>query len=504
MLKIVLLSLHLVTFASSRVVPNLDAIRTNMMMTEEKMLEGGSQTLTEKEILVDNLIRNLKREELNAGLRNLSTFAPAMHFFQAKPLIERSKIFEIIKKIPKGASLHVHNTASVSTTWIIRNLTYRPEAEYCTNSNGLTIFTAGDHKNCVDEAVNIQQRRFGMNFNQIRDFDAWLSSKISLVNDNPSIKHSNINEVWTEFEEIFDTIENLLTFLPFYKDYHYRMLQEFYDDGIFYTEFRTSFNELYDNFGNFYDHVQSAGVLYDVVREFGVTHSNFVGAKAIYSVFRRSDEQKLAKRVTMFTQVKMNFPNFVIGFDFVGQEDLGVPLICLQQVIGALPPETQFFFHAGETNWWGTSIDFNIIDAILFNTTRIGHGYALLKHPLLWNTVLTKNIAIEVSVISNQVLHLVSDLRNHPAAIYFALNLPVVITNDDPSFWNALGLSYDWYYAFMSLSPATSGLKFLKQLSLNSIKFSILSAQERMKMEKIFSVEWDRFLNEILQRNSFK
>lgn len=136
----------------------------------------------------------------------------------------------------------------------------------------------------------------------------------------------------------------------------------------------------------------------------------------------------------------------------------------------------------------------------MLNTTRIGHGYALLKHPIIWNAVLTKRIAIEVSVVSNQVLHLVHDLRNHPAAIYLALNIPVVITNDDPSFWGAKGLSYDWYYAFMALAPANAGLKLLKQLALNSIQYSILTWEERKRFDYIFNVEWDGFLNKIINK----
>lgn len=104
-------------------------------------------------------------------------------------------------------------------------------------------------------------------------------------------------------------------------------------------------------------------------------------------------------------------------------------------------------------------------------------------------------------MISNQVLHLVHDLRNHPAAIYMALNIPVVITNDDPSFWGAKGLSYDWYYAFMALAPANAGLKLLKQLAMNSIHYSILTLEERKKFEFVFNGEWDVFLNEIIRKN---
>lgn len=111
------------------------------------------------------------------------------------------------------------------------------------------------------------------------------------------------------------------------------------------------------------------------------------------------------------------------------------------------------------------------MDALLLNTKRIGHAFALPKHPQLWSTIKKRNIAIEVSPLSNQVLGYVWDLRNHPASFLIAENFPIVISADDPGVWNAKGLSYDFYYAFMALAPAEADLKFLKQLALNSIKY---------------------------------
>jgi adenosine deaminase CECR1 len=54
-------------------------------------------------------------------------------------------------------------------------------------------------------------------------------------------------------------------------------------------------------------------------------------------------------------------------------------------------------------DWFGSPTDFNVIDAVLLNTTRIGHGYSIMKHPYIWNAVKTRDIAIEINPISNQV-----------------------------------------------------------------------------------------------------
>ncbi|XP_038383492.1 adenosine deaminase 2-like [Canis lupus baileyi] len=195
---------------------------------------------------------------------------------------------------------------------------------------------------------------------------------------------------------------------------------------------------------------------------FAKKHPGFIGIKLIYTDHRFKNVSFIMKSVQTAMALRIMFPRMVAGFDLVGHEDTGYSLFDYKEAL-MIPTlhgvKLPYFFHTGETDWLGTSIDRNLLDALILNSTRIGHGFALTKHPAVWADSRKKNIPIEVCPISNQVLKLVSDLRNHPAAVLMASGYPMVISSDDPAIFGAKGLSYDFYEAFMGIGGMEADLR---------------------------------------------
>lgn len=115
-----------------------------------------------------------------------------------------------------------------------------------------------------------------------------------------------------------------------------------------------------------------------------------------------------------------------------------------------------------------------------------------------------RGIAIEVNPISNQVLGLVSDLRNHPASVLFSQNFPIVVSNDDPGLWGASGLSYDFYEAFMGIMSYDSDIRAIKKLALNSITYSSLNKVEKNLAFNLWKKKWQNFVRKFNQQHNIQ
>ncbi|CAG9859862.1 unnamed protein product [Phyllotreta striolata] len=469
--------------------------RDEILKLEAAEFLGGNVNLSVKEKRVDEVIQAARKREMIKAHENSSEFLPSQHFFKVKNKISTSEVFSIIRKLPKGGSLHTHFLAGVSLDYIIKNITYRKDiyGGYVNGVFKLKFFAEGD-PNANATWTKLEKYR-----QSDPNFDLWLKTQLSLVVENPQETYPTADAIWTKFKKTFTTQYDMVCYKPIFEDYIYQLLKELHDDNVMYTELRGTFMPLYELNGTIYNKEEFFEIFIGVTEKFKRDHPDFLGVRYIHNLYRGVSVEDLTVDLQELVELQEKFPDFICGFDFVGHEEEGHRLFDFHRALLPFAGRLKFFFHAGETNWFG-STDLNLIDAILLNASRIGHGFSFDKHPKLAEMAREKDICVELCPVSNQVLKLVDDSRNHPAVNLLARGFPVVVCNDDPAVWGAEGLSYDWYVAFMAMTPEGAGLKVLKRLASNSLLYSSMGESGKRDSVRKWEQKWEVFLDEILNQ----
>lgn len=261
---------------------------------------------------------------------------------------------------------------------------------------------------------------------------------------------------------------SLLCYEAAYKGHFRRILWRFAEDGISYAEIRLAMNYMFtiqsDDGTREYGHGEIMQMLADVLKEetpkIQASGLTFYGVRIIYAVLRGAPKEAMKWCMDTCIELKQKFPDLICGrypfdhsilrvankdtiaFDMQGQEDLGHPLthwipelLEMRAKIRTLGLDLPFIFHAGETLDHGGDTDSNLFDAILLGTKRIGHGFSLIKHPLLMQLCKERNIAIETCPLSNEVLGLCPTTKTHHLPILLSNCIPCTINSDDPGSW---------------------------------------------------------------------
>ncbi|XP_045770255.1 adenosine deaminase 2-A-like [Maniola jurtina] len=470
--------------------------RNSLIQEELEMMAGSDIVLNDIEEKANNIIMKLKEKEIDCGFVNPQYHNFSKHFFDYKEEVKNSELFKIIQKMPKGAALHGHDTGILSPDYVV-SLTYLEDLFVCFEGKYIQFLFSLEMPTspCNTEWQLMRDARYSSG--NVEKFDAVLRKYFTIVIDNPHEVYTDVNAVWSAFQQYFIATTGLFTYKPVWEKYFYDTLLAFREDNVMYVEIRSVLPELYDLYGTKYGILDTAASYKMTHDQFMNDYPDFFGAKIIYAPLRSVDAKTVKEYIANAKILKKEFPDIIAGFDLVGQEDLGMPTKEFFKILFEAGDELNYFFHSGETNWFGTTSDENLADAIALNTRRIGHGYAIIKHPLLMEEVKKRNIALEVNVISNAVLELVSDIRNHPLASFLAFNLPVVISSDDPGVWESEPLTHDFYVTFVGVASRRADLRLLKKLALNSLYYSEYSNKDKIVHE--FEIRWTKFIEGIIQ-----
>lgn len=449
-----------------------------------------------------------------------SPIFPGMAFALSRGRIKSSKLWQIVRRMPKGALLHTHFEAMVDATWLI---------DQALDTEGMTIVASGplDDESAL-EKVTISFRfvdpppkwsnegskcpiwtntyipntpipaltaasSFPYSTRGRPAFTQWLLTRSTIIPSEAFSHHRGPSNIWAKFRTCFPLLASIIFYEPIFRASLRRVFTELLADSIRWVDFRITFVFSYHRTGQTTPETTYDAMLLafeDELARFRATPlgSYFWGARFIWTTRRNLPKRAIIADMLSCISHKKRFPTLISGYDFVGEETIGRTLLdlfpeilwfcnhCAQEDV-----EIPFFFHAGECLGDGDSTDDNLFDAVILHTRRIGHAFSLHKHPLLIEMIKENNILVEACPISNEVLRLTSSIMSHPVPALLARGVSVALCNDDPAILGhgENGLTHDFWQALQGWDNL--GLEGLGSLAENSVRFAAFGPDQNQQ-----------------------
>lgn len=481
----------------------------------------------------EEIVRHIRRKELltvwSGEHEEIHHLFPGMEFLTARSLIESTKLFKILRKMPKAALLHVHMEATVSAARLLELALEHPAMHIrfttpVADKSGMPpieirpIFDDEHDGTATDLTSHGYKPGAWIPLTKARStyahgpqkFDELVIGALTINPNEAYGTHNTVAKIWTKFSACHQFIEGIVRFVPIWEKYVYEFFRSCIDDGIMYTEARISFLQktMKDEKGqDTITHDKWIEVFDKMLRrireELGSENNadKYFSAKIIYTTLRWVTTDELELCLEECLTLKQKYPHIIAGFDLVGDENVYIPLkdyveplLRFKQRQKELGIEIPFLFHAGETLGDGSAADDNLFDAILLGTKRIGHGYSLAKHPHLMELCKERGIAVEVCPISNEVLRLTSSMPMHPLPVLLNNGIPVALATDNPTTFGNL-LSHDLYQVL--ISSEITGLETLAVMARDSLTYSMLNSEEKREALDVWEKRWKAFVADI-------
>ncbi|KAI9148671.1 Adenosine deaminase CECR1-A [Paramyrothecium foliicola] len=357
--------------------------------------------------------------------------------------------------------------------------------------------------------------------------EEWLCNKLVFHEEEVHNSIQTAEGAWELFNARTQMMKGLFNYETAYRSYTRACLQEFVNDNIQYAEIRVNFMKsnkvLSDDGSRQMENSEIVKLIRDEYESFQSTSGDvFKGLKIIYCTPRSFEPNVVKSALAECLKFKLDYPeyiagqcsfcsfpfkvadpNIILGFDLVGEEAKGRPLkdfvaelLQFQEDCEASGVEIPLLLHCGETLDIGTKVDRNLVDALLLGCKRIGHGFALSRHPAIMEEMKAQNICLECCPISNQILGLTPRMSGHTIYGLLANNVHCSISSDNGTLFNSM-LSRDFYQVLIGKADMT--VYGWRQLIEWSIEHACMSEEERFSVFSAWEIKWDAWLQWVIQ-----
>ena len=455
-------------------------------------------------------------------------FPPHSYFPSVKNLYEDSgDLFKFLDSMPKGGLLHIHSGAVGNLDWILDT------GIFMTDVYGTKCWI---NKKIVDNPNPYQKgddNLFKFSIDKpIDSLNIWIPvTKDYILLNKDAIKQRLVMSdflsdtespvAWSAFETINNRYGSLREYIPYSIASWTNGLETLALNNIQHVEIRFGFggpspdggpvdvisllNKTITKLNTFIKAYNQMKYNYpDFTIKIILSTPRIVNIQNLQEIVECAYMLKSGKFLPDNITVSDEIKNIITGYDLIAEEDPNYPTVyyidvwikqsALEEKYGVKLP---FFFHDGESDW---VMNQNVVDAVLLDTKRIGHGFNIAFFPYIKEELIKRDICLEICPISNQILQYIRDLRVHPANSLFKEGVPMVISTDDPLMYGYNGLTYDFWVACVSWGL---DLKDIKCLVYNSITYSSLTDKEKIKSMKDLNEKWNSWIDFWSKKNDF-
>jgi adenosine deaminase-related growth factor len=402
-----------------------------------KQLDDSEKFTNKKERIVNLYFEREKNLEFE---HTKKSFYPSRPIENVIENILKNPLYELLKSFPKGGNLHVHESQMLDRKLFLSLIFESAEYEFLYICDSLNEIICQEEKcDCPSYHLKYFTRDVPPGWVKVKDSNWSIeeilrkTTLISMLNEAnstylPTDSHGRwdvalTSGLFTFYDDVFKHNQTRYKYMR-------ACMEKSLRDNVQLVEFRRSeFGQLYyfdlaGNRVNISEH-DEINVLQNLRQELKNEHESFIDFGFIVYAVRLHSKDYIREYLDRVIRLQKSYPNVIKGFDLVGEEDIGHTLLFYKdELLNGFQYARQsnetfnLVFHSIETNWPvdylpPTSKDIvsnmnNIFDALLLRTKRIGHGLGLIKFPHLYSHLIEKQIAIEVSPTSNQILGIIN------------------------------------------------------------------------------------------------
>ena len=246
-------------------------------------------------------------------------------FLLAKDRMEKSKLWKIVSKMPKGALLHCHLEAMVDPDWALEeafklkgvcitsqeslgSAEARLKARFSftwskTATNEVSIW-ADKYK--PDKPIPITAAADNFPEGGRKGFIEWVRSRTTITAEEHLKHHEGPNEAWRKFMSCFPILGSLIFYEPIYRKFIRKMCKQLLDDGVYWVDIRSAFLIPYrcteqDEFDK--DAFNMLAHMEDEIKAFKNSEEGkgFWGGRMIWTTIRHFEKQEVVASMALIS-----------------------------------------------------------------------------------------------------------------------------------------------------------------------------------------------------------